>query len=416
MSGPLRVVVTGLGVVSPLGVGTESFWRAARDGKVGTGDITLFDTSAYQTHRGGEIKDWPLPGACSVPGQSRSESFAIVAARMALEDAELLSEGRLAASEGYESDRVGVCFGVVLGNRPHVESTIRALRHGQAGPGVASTGSPPMAHDPTRMSRLPASEFGLWGPNLVIPTACAAGNSAIGYAMDIIVEGRADAMIAGGADEMSEAMFMMFNSFHALAPEVVQPFDLNRKGLMLSEGAAALVIESERHARRRGAFIYGQVAGHANYSDAFHMTAPHPQGLGAVRSMEAALVTAGLAPYHVSYISAHGTGTPANDGIEARAIRTVFGGAADSIPVSSIKSMLGHTQGAASAIEAVSCLLAIRDGVMPPTINLKSPDPECDVDIVANVAREAEVAVAMNNAFGFGGNISCVVFASPKTM
>jgi 3-oxoacyl-[acyl-carrier-protein] synthase II len=405
-----RVVVTGLGVVSPIGVGTEVFWRAALSGRVGTSTITQFDTSAFLTSKGGEVKDFE-PGRfirkLRYEDLSRSTQFAVAVTSMALEDAGLLNSGA-------QHDRMGVCFGVVIGNRPSIESAVSMLhaQRGQAIDGFCSTTS----HDPTMISRMPAIEFGLAGPNVVIPTACAAGNGAIGYAMDMIRADRADVMVAGGADEMSLTMFMMFNSFRALAPDVVQPFDKNRRGLMLSEGAAALLLESYEHAKNRGAFIYGEVLGHGNFADAHHMTAPHPEGLGAIRSMQAALKMSGVSPEEIDYISAHGTGTPLNDLAESRAIRTVFGRAADSIPVSSIKSMLGHTQGAASAIEAATCLLTIRDHVIPPTMNHAETDPECALDIVANAARPQTVNIALNNAFGFGGNISCTVFSSLRGM
>lgn len=299
---------------------------------------------------------------------------------------------------------------MVIGNRPSSEPILHNLyeQRNTGGHKLISTSS----HDGTVVSRAVAAEFGLLGPNMTIPTACASGNSAIGYALDMIRAGRVNAMVAGGADELSATMFMMFNSFRALAPDVVRPFDKNRKGLMLSEGAAALLLESYEHARERGAFIHGEVLGHGNYADAYHMTAPHPQGLGAIRSMQKALDESGISPGDVDYISAHGTGTPINDVIESKAIRAVFGGAADSIPVSSLKSMLGHTQGAASAIEAVSCLLAIRDSVVPPNVNFEEADPECELDVVANTPRTKKVSIALNNAFGFGGNISCVVFSS----
>lgn len=400
-----RVVVTGLGVISPIGVGTEDFWRAALAGRVGTATLTQFDTSALLTHKGGEVKDFdPSLFIKKVPPSelSRSTQFAVSVTGMALEDAGLLGAG-------VRRERVGVCFGVVVGNRPGCEAPARRF-HAQRG-ASAEAFCATTAHDPTHVSRMPAVEYGLAGPNLVLPTACAAGNGAIGYAMDMINAGRADAMVAGGADELSMAMLMMFNSFRALAPEAVQPFDRNRQGLMLSEGAAALVLESYEHAKNRGAEIYGEVLGHGNFADAYHMTAPHPEGLGAVRSMQRALEMSGVSPEQVDYISAHGTGTPINDLVESKAIRAVFGRAADSIPVSSIKSMLGHTQGAASAIEAVTCLLAIRDDVIPPNVNYEARDPECDLDIVANAPRRRTVNVALNNAFGFGGNISCVVFS-----
>jgi 3-oxoacyl-[acyl-carrier-protein] synthase II len=205
-------------------------------------------------------------------------------------------------------------------------------------------------------------------------------------------------------------MFMMFNRFESLAPDFVRPFDRERKGLMLAEGAAALVVEDHRQALARGAPIYGEILGWGELSDAYHMTAPHPEGVGAVRSMVQALATARVEPRQVSYISAHGTGTPLNDAAEARALVEVFGPGGGEVPVSSLKSMLGHAQGAASALEAVSCLLALRDGCIPPNCNYETPDPECPLAVVAGRAVERPVKVALSNAFGFGGNISCVVF------
>lgn len=399
-----RVVVTGLGVVSPIGVGVSEFWRSALAGTIGTGEISLFDTRGFLTHRGGEVKNFAselyIKGA---HGElSRSAQFAVAAARMALEDSGLAASCR-------DSERVGVCFGMVVGNRPSFEPLLRTLFESR---GTESVFPVTSCHDATIISRAPAAEFALRGPNVAIPTACAAGNSAIGYASDLIKAGRADAMIAGGADELSESMFCMFNSFRALAPELVQPFDRKRKGLMLSEGAGTVLLESLEHASRRGAVIYGEVLGHGNFADGYHMTAPHPDGSGAIRSMRRAIEMAGVSSEEVDYINAHGTGTPANDVVEARAIRAVFGPATDKVPVSSIKGMLGHAQGAASAIEAVACVLALRDGVIPPNVNLEERDPDCNLAIVANEPREQQVRVVLNNAFGFGGNISCVVFGN----
>ena len=397
-----RVVVTGLGVVAPNGVGVDAFWEATLAGELGTRDITRFDTEPYRTRKGGEVTGFePERWTDLDPATlARSTQFAIAATRMAVEDAE--------AAAALERRGVGVCFGIVVGNRPRLEHLVRA----RGGDGAPLDGDGPAWHDPSLISRLPARQCGLSGPNLVLPTACAAGNGAVGYAFDTIRAGRADAMVAGGADELSEAMFMMFNSFRALAPDVVAPFDRERKGLMLAEGAGALVLESLEAAQGRGARIYAEVLGHGNFADAYHMTAPHPSGLGAIRSMEAALAAGGIRPADVDYVSAHGTGTLANDQVEARAIREVFREAADTVPVSSIKSMLGHSQGAASAMEAVSCVLAIRDGVVPPNANYHEPDPECDVHVVGSADRSRPVRTVLNNAFGFGGNISCVVFGA----
>ena len=258
-------------------------------------------------------------------------------------------------------------------------------------------------------------ELGVRGPRTVLPTACAAGNSALAAAADLIRDGRADTVLALGVDELSEAMFMMFSSFRALSPDVVRPFDLDRQGLLLSEGAGALVVERAEVARRRGARAYCRVAGHASVADAFHMTAPHPDGRGAAAAMRSALADGGLSPADVDYVSAHGTGTPANDVSEAKALVEVFGrldgpGQAGRVPaVSSIKSMTGHTQGAASAVEAVSCVLAMHRGAVPPTANLERLDPACEIDVVGPAPRPADVRVALNNAFGFGGSICCTV-------
>ena len=399
MSAAIRtdVVVTGLGVVSPVGAGTGPFWEALLSGTVGTDDLTLFDTSVYFTHRGGQVKD--REGETQRDASlSRSESFALAASRMALEDAGL--------SPVVPPERIGVCFGVAAGNRPAIE---RPLRTRGEWPAPARS-----AHDPTRISRLVAGRFGLHGPNLMMLTACAAGNSAVGHGMEVIRAGRADAMVVGGAEELSEALFMMFNRFRALAPERVQPFDRDRRGLMLAEGAGALLLESEPVARARGARIYGRVAGYGNLPDAHDMTAPDPAGHGIARSMRAALAMAGIQPADLDYICAHGTGTPTNDAAEATAIRDVLGPAADRVPVSSIKSMLGHSLGAAGAIEAVACLLAIRDGVVPPNMHLDNQDPGCEIRVAANVRLRARVDVVLNNSFGFGGNNACVVFASAE--
>lgn len=403
-----RVVATGIGVVSPIGATTQDFWSAALTGAVGTGDITLFNTDEYLTHRGGQVQDWrPVEHAAvnKVDGNTqtvcRSESFAVAAARMAFADAGF----SLSGSE--DANRVGVCTGIVLGNRPSSEVAVRALRQRRQNAAVAAV------HDLTAVSTIVATDLGLGGPNLVLPTACSAGNTAIGVAADLIAAGRADAMLAGGTDELSETMFLMFNNLRALAPDWVQPFDLNRKGLMLSEGSAYLLLESEEHSASRGAVPYARVAGYANTADAYHMTAPHPEGTGAARAIQQALEMAGLISGDVDYVSAHATGTPSNDRSEAHAIHRVFGEDSASVPVSALKSLLGHSQGAASAIEAAACLLTIRHGLIPPTANLETLDPACPLDIVTGGARTVQVDVAVNNAFGFGGNVCCTVFTAP---
>ncbi|MGI5347111.1 beta-ketoacyl-[acyl-carrier-protein] synthase family protein [Streptomyces sp. CA-250714] len=418
-----RVVVTGIGVVSALGTGAEEFWSAARQGRVGTGDVTLFDTGDCLTHRGGEIRDWAPPWPDEAYGHgplTRSESFALAATRLALEDGGL-GDGHGRLTGPYDDTRVGTSFGIVVGNRPGIEGPLRAAylrKQTHRTPGTTPEFPVPPAHNPFRISALPATAFGLYGPNLLLPTACAAGNGAIAQAADAVAEGRADAMLAGGADELSEAMFLMFTSFRALSPDVVRPFDTHRAGLLLGEGAAVLLLEAEDSARARGAPVHAVVAGHGNYSDAHHMTAPHPRGQGAARSMRAALRMAGLGPDDIDCVSAHGTGTLANDAAEARALADVFGSPrrAGPLPVTALKSLLGHAQGAAGALAAAACVLALRDGVVPPTANVAAPDPDCltgDFELVRGQSRQLPLRAAMNNAFGFGGNNCCVVFTRP---
>jgi len=387
------IVVTGIGVCSPLGVDVETFWSGALAGTVATRDLTRFDTSRLSASRGGEMR---RPAADD--GRPLVVELAVTVAEMAVRDAAL-------SPADVALERAGVCFGTVMGTRPSVERWLTNGRH--ADPAVQPWASPSL------LSRAPARRLGFGGPNAVIATACAAGNSAIALGADLLRAGRADAMVVGGADELSQAMLMMFDSFRLLAPDAVRPFDRAREGLLLGEGAAALVLEREADARARRARILGRVLGYANVADAYHVTAPHPEGRGAIRAMRRALARAGVEPADVDHVSAHGTGTPANDAVEARALRTVLGAAADRAPVTALKSMLGHAQGAASAIEGVGCMLAIRDGLIPPVANHETRDPACDVDVVVGGPRKTPVSVALSNAFGFGGNIECVVFGAP---
>lgn len=403
MSTESAIVVTGLGALCPLGPDIETFWPAALAGVVATTELSRFDTTGLSSRRGGEVRDFHQAGEPPrSAGASLAVDLALAASAMAVEDAGL-------ADDGLESERIGICIGTVMATRPAIERWLT--------PDPTGTERSPIAAEqawrsPSLLSRTPAHELGLGGPNCVISTACAAGNSAIAYAANALRCGRADAMVAGGADELSQAMLMMFSSLGALTPDVVRPFDLHRRGLLLAEGSAALVLELERSARARGAHIYGRVLGWSNLADGHHMTAPHPQGSGAIRSMQSALARADVDPAELDCICAHGTGTPSNDLVEARAIRHLLGAHADSVPVSALKGSLGHAQGAASAIEAVACLLAIRDGLIPPTVNYQTPDPACDIDIVAGRPRKSALELVLNNAFGFGGNIECVVFGA----
>ena len=396
------VVITGIGIVSPIGNGAETFWEALIRGQNGVEEIRSFDTSAFRTHRGGEVKALEPSRyfeSCNIPALARGSLFAIAATRMALEDA------RIDCSD-VDRTQVGVCCGTTMGEAKIFESLNSALLNE----------SPEMIeaqlawhHPPESISFNVAREFGFGGPISMVTTACSAGNYAIAQARDLLQSKRATLMIAGGSDPFSRVAFTGFNSMLAVAPECCQPFDLRRKGMCVSEGCAMLVLEPLKDALLRGAHIYAEVAGCGLSNDAHHMASPHPLGRGAIAAMTNALHEAGIEPDQIDYISAHGTGTPANDRMETSAIKSVFGHAAKRVPVSSIKSMLGHKMGAASAIEAAACAFAIDRQIIPPTINYLVPDPACDLDYVPNVARERVVRTALSNAFAFGGNCSALI-------
>jgi 3-oxoacyl-(acyl-carrier-protein) synthase len=288
-----------------------------------------------------------------------------------------------------------------MGTRPHLEEL---RRQGRAIDEDRAWDRPQLLAD------VPARAFGLGGPRQVVAAGCAAGNTAIAMAADRIRSGQADVMVTGGADELSEAVFQLFTTLRALAPDQVRPFDRNRRGMLPSEGAGILVLESLEHAVERGATVLAELGGYAVAADAHHMTAPHPKGLGMLRCMAESLARAGLDPAEVDYVSAHGTGTPANDALEAACLSGYFGPAGGRPAVSSIKGMLGHSQGGASAVEAIACVMAIRTGRVPGNPTLRDVDDSCaGLDIVRGAARDMPVRVALSNAFGFGGNTSAVV-------
>jgi 3-oxoacyl-[acyl-carrier-protein] synthase II len=400
---PPSVVVTGLGVITSIGIGREAFWYHLLQGRSGIAPVESFDTSRYQVHRGGEVRGFDAGRyieRLNPDSLGRASQFAIAAARLALADAGI--------SGMPEAFRTGVSMGTTSGEPEFVERfndlELSAAR-ARIGPELVDR------YPCHLLAAHVASEFGFRGPNLVIPTACAAGNYAVAHAFDTIRSGDADVMLAGGSDAFSRITYTGFARLGAIAPERVQPFDRRRKGTIPAEGAAVLVLERAEHAAARGARIYAEVAGYGLSCDASHMTAP--QGDGAARAMQAALRDAGLRPDDISYISAHGTGTPINDKVETAAIKQAFGEAAFRVPTSSVKSMLGHTMGAASAIEAAVCALAVFEDRVPPTINLEEADPECDLDYVADGARDTRVEAAMNNAYAFGGNNASVIFVKP---
>lgn len=391
------IVITGVGVISSVGIGKERFWTGVIEGRHGVSEIESFDTSGYRTHRGGEVKGFvPSPDTTKM---GRCSQFAIHAAREALADAGL----ELSAIRPY---RIGLSLGTTLWESQLQERLDELLV--SAGVNEEFRKLVPQAV-PEAVPANVARVLGIRGPLNVFGTACAAGNYAMGHAATLLRSGTVDVIFAGGSDPISRVAYTGFNSMLAIAPERCQPFDRNRKGLIPAEGCAILVMERYDSARRRGARIYAELAGFGISNDAFHMTAPHPEGHGAIRAMQRALSSAELNPEAVDYISAHGTGTAMNDKIETLAVKRIFGEAAGKIPISSIKSMLGHTMSAASALEAAACVLVMERGVLPPTINYEEPDPECDLDCVPNHAREHKVRIAMSNAYGFGGHCASIV-------
>ncbi|HXD33071.1 MAG TPA: beta-ketoacyl-[acyl-carrier-protein] synthase family protein [Pyrinomonadaceae bacterium] len=392
-----RVVITGIGVITPIGAGCKPFWNNLLEGRSGIGPVKSFDTSKYDVHCGSEVKDFNAADYLQnldAAHLGRASQFAIAAARLALTDAGV-------DMSSLDRKRAGVSMGTTSGEPLEVERFDDAY----VNKNLDRIGPEFLALYPCHVvAQHVGSELDFAGVNMMFPTACAAGNYAIAHAFDVLRSGRADVMLAGGSDAFSRITFTGFARLGAVAPHTCQPFDRFRKGMIPGEGAGVLVLERFERARKRSARIYAEVAGYGLSCDAHHMTAAHPRGDGAARAMQQALTGSGTRPEEVGYISAHGTGTPTNDRLETIAVKRVFKDLAYRIPISSIKSMLGHTMGAASAIEAAVCALAVFDDRVPPTINLTEPDPECDLDYVPNYARELPIKVAMNNAYAFGGN------------
>jgi 3-oxoacyl-[acyl-carrier-protein] synthase II len=393
-----RVVITGLGVISSIGIGWNAFWDALLKGTSGISLISAFDTTNHFTHNGGEAKIFQaeqfLPKE-SLKFMNRATQMGVASAKLAIQDAALTSDDLAGLT-------VGVSHGTTLGAAQAIERVDDlVLNKNDVGKELFFQMPPHTA--PAEIAR----DFKCNGPHFMVSTACAAGNYAIAYAYDLISLKRADIMIAGASDGISRIEYTGFNQFSAVAPERCQPFDKNRKGMMLAEGAGMLVLESLESAINRKATIYAEIAGYGLSCDAHHMTNASVAGIS--ECMRKAMRAAGISVKDVDYISAHGTGTIANDRAECTAIKEVFGSLYDKIPVSSIKSMLGHTMGAASALEAIVCALAVKNNTIPPTINFETPDPECDIDCVPNQARKHTVKIALNNSYAFGGNNASLV-------
>jgi len=386
------VVVTGFGVVSSIGVGAESFWQAVQEGRTSAGPVRSFNTTGLRNHVGCEIEESLLAGyEHAVPaGLPRATRLAATAAREAL------------SSAGLEPEDVeGLCVGTTMGDLPAVESYLGAAGAAESREAVSATLR-------SNFGERIAKAVGIEGPTLTIGTSCSAGNVAICRAADLIARGSSSRLLAGGADAFSLLAFIGFSRMRAMAPERCTPFAANRKGMLLGEGAAFLLLESLQSARRRGARVYAAIAGYGLSCDAHHIATPEDSGRGAATAMALALQHSGLSPEDVGYVSAHGTGTPANDLAESQACRTVFG---SRLPfISSLKALLGHALGAASALEAVASVMSLRDQRLIPAWNLEDADPACGMALPLPGSPEIgqPVDVILSNAFAFGGNNSCL--------
>lgn len=405
-----RVVVTGMGLVIPTGIGVETAWKNICEGKSGIGPLTRFDANGFETKIAGEVKGFNPESYIDKKEIKKMDLFihyAIAATQEALDDAQLTITPEIA-------EQVGVIVGTGLGGLPTIEKYHKVLL--DKGPGRITPFFIPMLIANLASGQI-AIQFGPKGPNTCVVTACATGAHCIGDAFRTILYGDAEAMIAGGTEaNITPLTIGGFNAMKALStrndqPEkACRPFEKNRDGFVVAEGSGILILEELQFALNRKAKIYAELIGYGYTGDAYHITAPSPDGDGAVRCMKMALKDAGLKPEEMDYINAHGTSTPLNDLTETIAIKTVFGDHAKKIPISATKSMTGHLLGAAGSTEAIFTILAIRDGILPPTINYEDPDPQCDLDYVPNVARRQSLNIAMSNAFGFGGTNATLVF------
>jgi len=404
-----RVVVTGLGAVTPLGNSKDEFWKALLEGRGGVGRITHFDPTGFDCQIAAEVKNFDpskyITNAKELRRMERFVQFAVCSAIMAVEDAKL----DISKEDPY---RIGVIVGSGIGGLKIIQD--QAIVWHERGPSRLAPLLIPMLivnMAPGQISIV----LGIKGPNSCIATACATGNHSIGEAFRIIQHGYADVMVSGGTEAaIIETAVGGFCALKALSTRnddpghASRPFDKDRDGFVMGEGCGIAILESLEHAQRRGAAIYAEVAGYGMSGDAYHMTAPDPDGEGAAACMRFALKDGGISPEEVSYVNAHGTSTKLNDKIETLAIKKVFGQHAYKIQVSSTKSMTGHLLGAAGGVEFIASTLAVKEDIVPPTINYQTPDPECDLDYVPNKARKVKVNVAISNAFGFGGHNACI--------
>ena len=405
-----RIVITGLGVIAPNGIGKEAFWKSNLEGVSAVRTITSFDTTEYRTKIAAKVEDFDPTEYMDQKTTNLADRFAqlgIASAKMAIEDAglDLERENRNAA---------GICMGTGLGGILFFEKQMLAVIEA----GTIKKGSPTCVPKITAnsVSGQISIYFKLFGPNIAVSTACSSGNHALGLAMDMIKQDRANIMLAGGAEApIMPFTFAAFNALRVMSSsndspkEASRPFDKERDGFVMGEGAAVLVLEELNHAKRRKAHIYAELTGYGSTSGGYHMVMPAPDGKDAARAIKLALRTARIRPEQVDYINAHGTSTQANDTIETKAIKEIFNGHAYKIGVSSTKSMIGHSLGASGAIEAVACVMAMQSNIMPPTINYKIKDPNCNLNYVPNEPQQKKLNFVLSNSFGFGSNNSCII-------
>lgn len=404
-----KVVVTGMGTINPIGNNVNETWEHLVNGISGIGPVTLFDAGDLNVRIACEIKDFKpeeVIGPKEIRRRDRFEQLAAVAAKEAILQAGIEFDDSL-------SERTGVIVSSAIGGLTSLQDGFDTL-YSKGSKWISPFLIPMFISNGA--SGMLAIDYGIKGPCLSVVSACASGADALGLAMRLIRSGIIDLAIAGGSDAtITEIGFVAFDKIRASSRRnevplsTPKPFDLERDGLVMGEGAAILILESEQHAKRRGADILAELAGHSSTSDAFHMTAPSEEGSGGVLAMKLAMDSACVNPDNIDYINAHGTGTILNDITETRAIKNVFGSLAYQVPISSTKSMTGHMMGATGALEAIICIQIIRKNILPPTINYQTPDPECDLDYVPNIAREKAVEIALSNAFGFGGHNAVLI-------
>jgi 3-oxoacyl-[acyl-carrier-protein] synthase II len=405
-----RVVITGMGAVTVLGTGLQKFWNGLISGQSGIRRITQFDASALPCQIAGEVPDFDpeqFLDRKEARRMARSSQMAVAAAQMALEDAEL-------PVPVIETERTGVSFGTSIGGLEKFDEGITTLRTqglARVNPFTIPLGLPNIP------AFLISKQFQCLGPNTTVTTACATGTQAVGDGFEFIRQGRAEVVVTGGTEALVQdfaiagfcAMRALPVNFNDNPKEASRPFNLDREGFVFSEGSGSLVLEELEHALNRKARIYAEVKGHASSCDGYNLASPDPEGAGAIRAMRWALADANINSDEVDYINAHGTSTPLNDAGETQSIKKFFGSHAYEIPISSIKSMLGHALGASGALEAIACAMTIYESIIPPTINYTNPDPELDLDYVPNTARRQDVRVTLSNSFGLGGQNACLV-------